>query len=135
MPTSKNLRNYDHIRVILDHALTRGGAKYTRQNHADAIRWRLEAYSFRRLLVKSVTKDGVTPPTPYDGMYLQVEGATVIINFRTRDELYKGTLTDLDGNPIDQKTVPDAPEEEDIFAEEAMDLKRKLFGEEKDNDT
>jgi hypothetical protein len=136
MPLSKSLRAYEHIRVILDHAITRGGARYTRENRADAARWRMEAYTFRKLYIRSVTKDGIAPPTPYDGMFLQIEGATVIITFRTREELYKGTLTDLDGKPIDKTTVPDASEEEDIFTEEAMDLRRKLFGdEEKDDDT
>ena len=135
MPLSENLRAYEHVRVILDHAIAHGGARYTRQNHRDAVRWRLEAYQFRKLFMKSVAKDGVVPPTPYDGMHLVIEGAVIIIRFRTREELYKGSLSDLQGKPIDPTVSIEGQEADDIFTEQARELRAKLTGEVEGNDT
>lgn len=100
MGMSTHIHNYKDVKEVLDAAVAQGGARYKLETDKQAIRWRLRAYQYRKLLQKQMSEGvlipGYTPETPYDGMLLTLDGPTVVIQFG----LVRGTLTDLDGNPI-----------------------------------
>lgn len=102
MALSQNLRTYLHIKAILDAAIAAGGGRYRLANANQAIKWRLDAYQFRKLYVRARQQELKIDrvQTIYDNMYLRIDGNTVIIGKKE----YQGFLTTHDGTVI---TPPD----------------------------
>lgn len=129
MANSSNPRHFDHIKVVLDAALAQGGGRYACKDAKTAIRWRMQAYHLRKLLQRfaqqAVLELGVVAPTDYDGMYLTLEGATVVIQFREA-VIPQGALTDLEGKPIFVKEIK--PAKADDLVGSVEEIKRKLIG-------
>lgn len=127
MALSNNPHNYSHIPPILDSALAKGGGRYTLSSKKAAMRWRQEAYHYRTLMQKlaqeAILAPGVLAATPYDNMFLTLDGATVIIQLRDR-AMEKGQLTDLEGVPI-HTVQPAVPTD---LANMAEKLKKELLG-------
>jgi hypothetical protein len=72
MPLSKNLSAYAHIKQILDAALSHPKLIWTLPSKKAAIRWRQEAYYYRKLSGNPL----------YDNYILRIEDANVIIERR-----------------------------------------------------
>lgn len=98
MPLNDNLRTYLHIKAILDAAIEAGGGRYQLVDAKQAIRWRLDAYQFRKLYVRMKQKEMRTDrvQTIYDNMLLRIDGSTVIIDKKE----FQGFLTTHDGTVI-----------------------------------
>lgn len=112
MPLNDNLRTYLHIKAILDAAIEAGGGRYKLVDAKQAIRWRLDAYQFRKLFVRMKQKELKTDrvETIYDNMYLRIDGNTVIIDKKE----YTGFLTTHDGTVI-------TPADPYVAQDEALD--------------
>jgi hypothetical protein len=108
MTLSKKLATYTHIKTVLD-AVVDGGrdATYTLPTERDAMRWRHEAYYYRKLLLER----GAT--TPYDNMTFRIEGPTVHIIFNKATGVLK----------IDNEIVTPADAQLTIAFELAKELK------------
>lgn len=132
MPSATNYRAFPHIQTVLDEAVQRGGLRYTLSSDKEAWRWRSLAYHFRKLYQKEQQKLAAimaTVPTSYDAMFIQLEGATCVIQFH-ESVVPLGTISTLDGLPINELTkrfepeiVPDNADLVDI----AESLKNKLL--------
>lgn len=100
MPLTENLASYEDVQRVLDAAQIKGGAVYALKTRKEAVRWRLRAYAYRKLLIRAEQRRLGLPTfpvsTPYDTMFLSVEENKVRIVFN-RD---LGTLTDLVGNNL-----------------------------------
>lgn len=125
MGLSRNIHSYDDIRAVLDAALAEGGGRYTLATPGQAVYWRARAYYFRKLLYnlaeeRLANAPGMTPSTPYDQMKLTLEEGTgsVLIQFIKP----QGTLTRLDGTPIELRTKAEPDEEIDALVAEAERL-------------
>lgn len=122
MPLNDNLRTYLHIKAILDAAIEAGGGRYQLVDAKQAIRWRLDAYQFRKLFVRMKQKELKTDrvETIYDNMLLRIDGNTVIIDKKE----FSGFLTTHDGTVI---TPPDPYAVQDAaLDEEADELAKSL---------
>lgn len=96
MALSQNLNSYKHIKPIMDEAAARpDGVVYTLPDAKSAIRWRLEAYQFRRLLA---AQQG---PTPYDSLVLRID--TNKVRIVPRESF--GVLTTHDGTRIEPAVI------------------------------
>ncbi len=89
MPLPKSLSSYTHVKQILDAALPHAKCTFTLPSPAAAVRWRQEAYYFRRLMQQSGNPI-------YDNFILKIDGAK--IHFEKR--AIPGTLTAEDGTEI-----------------------------------
>lgn len=132
MPNSKNLNTYYDVSAVLTAARANGGAVYELPTPAAAKRWRFRAYAYRALLNESEQKrhalvPGYTPTTPWDDMYLTVEGSSIIIQFGT----IRGVLRDMEGAEIDhtaadpvhiEPTPPPVANPEDPLLSMALEL-------------
>ena len=114
MAFSKNLASYNDIARVLTAAQAAGGGRITLGDRGKATRWRHRAYYYRKLL-RDLSASGLTP---FDDMTLSLEGNAVLIEFSR----VEGTLTTLDGQPLDLPEAPSIPlsdAEEDALFEEA----------------
>lgn len=75
MGLSQNINNYRHVFPILDAALANNGGTYKLLSKSQALRWRMEAYQYRKLL-------SAHGPTKYDDLVLSVNGASIKITIR-----------------------------------------------------
>lgn len=128
MPMSKSPRDFPHIKEILDEAVARGGVRFTLNSDKQAWRWRAQAYHFRKLVQREAQEQaglmGTTMPTPYDGMFIQLSGATCIIQFHQAALI---GLTTLDGKPITEKTKAREPaDDRDDLVDIASQVKKDL---------
>lgn len=114
MPLSKNINQYQDIKRVLDTAVANGGARYKLPSDKAAVRWRLRAYYYRKLLQVSLQEGniipGYTPATPYDMMQLTLDGPIVIIKLKVEE----GELLDEAGNPIDAAALPSEEDEDEL---------------------
>lgn len=132
MGSSKNPRHYSHVQAVLDAALAQGGGRYQCDSDKAAIRWRQEAYYFRKLSQKlmqdTILMPGIIAPTPYDEMFLTVEGATVVIQLR-ENAIKPGRLTSLKGVPLTlDKLTPQPTTEDEAYTKAAEKVKKDLLG-------
>lgn len=115
-------RTYLNHKAVLDAALAAGGGRYSLPSHKEAVRWRLEAYYFRKLYVKKMREEIPvgTISTPYDNMLLRLAGNVVIIEQR----VITGKLTTHDGTVI---TLDDPyRREQEKLDEEAEQIAKDL---------
>lgn len=130
MPLSSNTASFAHIGPVLDAALAAGGGRYRLATKSQAIRWRAEAYHYRKLLEKEARARLIIPGlpvrTPYDTMLLTIEGSTVVIGRQAP----KGVLTDTEDQPLPLAKPRDPAVEEDELQLQADELARQLLGEE-----
>lgn len=110
MPPSTNFRAFPHVQSVLDEAVLRKGLRYTLPSAREAITFRTHAYHFRKLYQKEQYRlaGGITVPTVYDGIFITLDGATVVIQLR--DAQVVGRMTTLDGLPITPETKAREPE-------------------------
>lgn len=90
MTLSTNVNNFLHIKPILDLAIENKGGVYALPTKTAAIRFRMESYQYRKLLLK----DG---PTPYDKLVIKLNGTSVILELRS----IQGKFTTQDGTIIE----------------------------------
>ena len=108
LPT--NPEAYQHIQSVLDAVLGEPNATYKCATNKAAIRWRMEAYYFRKLM--RAQKDH-----RYDDLVLKVNDDTVVFSRRVAS----GELRDAKGNilslaPHRPLTPEEAALEDQIFA-------------------
>ena len=75
MSMSKNPNNYRHIKPILDAAVINNGGRCKFPSKREAIRFRLEAYQYRKILAEG-------GPTQYDDLVLTLSDNHVIFKIR-----------------------------------------------------
>lgn len=111
MPLPKNPKAYAHVKQILDAALPHAKCVFTLPTHEAAVRWRQEAYYFRRLSGSEV----------YGDLMLRLDGPKVIIERKH----VVGKLTAEDGTVIEPTAVVEEVqlEEAEKFA---FDFAKKL---------
>ena len=110
MALSQNPNTYRHVKPILDAVLEHGQGRYTLPSEREAIRWRMEAYQYRKLLAKS-------GPTLYDNIVIQLEGMEAILTFRK----VSGTFVTEDGTKINlDREIP-------AGADPLLDFANSLF--------
>lgn len=102
MPLPKNLNAYANVKAILDAALDNLPAKYMVATHNEAVRWRQEAYYFRKL-------SQLGGDTRYDSLMFKLDDNRIIIESRS----VTGTLTREDGKVVEiaLAETPDTTEE------------------------
>lgn len=129
MGLSTNINTYNDIRRVLDTVLAKGEvARYKTESRADAVRWRLRAYTFRKLLQRQLnetagTIPGYSPSTPYDNMILRLDDTAVIIDMD--GQAIPGELTDETGRPLSLLEADEAEvDPNDPLLLEAMKLAR-----------
>lgn len=129
MPMPSSPSYYSHVQRVLDAALANGGkARYVLPSAAAAGRWRLEAYAFRKVLLRKTEK--ITPPgmiasTPYDDLRIIVTKEEPNVCIIVPNEP-TGTLTDEAGNPIN--LAPSIAEtNRDALLDEAIALREGLL--------
>lgn len=110
MSLSKNIQSFDHIRAILDAALAHEEADYRLPDSKAAVRWRMEAYHFRRLAQHA----GITK---YDQLLLQLTGEVVKISKRK----IEGVLT-VGSKSVEPKAEVTTPDVEEFAFEFAKKL-------------
>lgn len=118
MAMTKNIHAFEHIRKVLDAVLQYETADYRLPDPKAAMRWRAEAYHFRRL----AQAQGIMK---YDQLLLQLSGEVVIISRRK----VEGVLT------VGAKGL--APKEEEVPEEVedfAFNFAKKLGLETKDEE-
>lgn len=120
MPITSNLTSLAHIKSVLDAALRVGGGRYKLGSYKEAVRWRAEAYQYRKLLKEEMQNSGLPPNTPYDHMKLTIEDSTVVIG----KHVLIGTLMDNKGETLEFVTELDDP-----LQAQADELARQLLGE------
>ena len=115
MPLPDTINAYSDVRDVLDLARQRGGGVYRLPTAAEAVRWRLRAYTFRKLYRKE--NGGYSP---YDNMTLRLDGTAVSITINVP----LGTFEDLSGEavPVEDKHFL----EHDELFEEAERLRKEL---------
>lgn len=118
MSLSKNIQSFDHIRAILDAALPHQTSEYRLPDAKAAIRWRQEAYHFRRLAQHA----GIMK---YDQLFLQLSGEVVKISHKQ----IEGVLT-VGSKKVEPKAEETSPDVEEF----AFDLAKKLGLEDTDDD-
>lgn len=126
MGLSRNYRNFPDILAVMDEAVKHGGVRLTLESDKAAVVWRMKAYHVRKLVQKNTqagAPTGMIIPTPYDGMHITLEGATVVVKFV---EL-RGTLAKLDGTPITSETKRYEEVVDDELTEAARQVKKGLF--------
>lgn len=102
MRKAKSLGAYADIFPVLDAAVSAKGAKFRCDDEGMAIRWRQRAYMARAKLLereeaKLIGIPGAIATTPYDNLYIVLDGPQVTILIREPI----GAITDLEGNPIE----------------------------------
>jgi len=111
MPLPKNPTAYAHVKQILDAALPHAKCVFTLPSREAAVRWRQEAYYFRRLSGSDV----------YADLMLRLDGPKVIIERKH----VVGKLTTHDGTVIEPLAI--APEVQLEEAEKfAFNFAKKL---------
>lgn len=131
MPLSTNTTTYAHVAAVLDAAIAAGGGQYALATPKDAIRWRAQAYQYRKLIERDLRAKlgvpGIAVSTPYDHMFLTIEGNVVKIGARQ----IEGVLTLPDGSKptlVAPQLIPmevtKVVEEDDPLLAEAMAAKK-----------
>ena len=126
MALSKNINSYNDIRRVLETVLARGGsARYRTETKAQATRWRLRAYMYRKLLQQQALEaagdlPGYTPTTPYDDMILRLDDTDVLIAFD--GQAIPGELLDESGAKLPLVDNKPHIDEDDPLLLEAMKL-------------
>jgi len=109
MSLSTNINAYIHVKPILDAAVAHGGGRYRLESNKAAIRWRLHAYQYRKLVAQS-------GPTNYDKLILRVEGSVVIFGV----DAIEGIFTRPDGSM--EPLVKRQPEPDDALLDFAKNF-------------
>lgn len=129
MSLTKNIYAYNDVRVVLESALSMGGARYDLGASGKAVRWRQRAYHYRKLLIeadKAAHPDvpGYIPSTKWDTMSLTLDGTCVVIEFNK----LTGEIRALDGSapPPELQTITGGLQEGD---DELMREARRLVEE------
>lgn len=109
MPMSKNVSAYYDVGQVLTAARKEGGGMYDLGTPKAATHWRMRAYYYRTLLADADARahagvPGYMPTTEWDDMTLTLQGSAVVIEFGT----VKGTLTNLQGKPLEVKPLKKA---------------------------
>lgn len=116
MPKINRLGSYGDVKLILDKALASGGGEVELTSYAEAIKWRIRAYRFRKLYAEQVTIN-----SPYERLSfprISPGSNKVIINFGAQDAVFHAKNAP---GYIDQ---PEAPK--DIWAERAAQLAKEV---------
>ena len=128
MPMPAHPSYYAHVSRVLDAALANGGsARYRLPTASAATRWRLEAYAFRKLLLRReerLAPPGILPRTPYDDLRIRISKDEPEVCIITPNDP-QGTLTSADGTVLALgPTIDEA--NEDTLLREARELKEAL---------
>ena len=112
MPLSKNLSAYQHVKQILDAALPHAKCTFTLPTSSAAIRWRQEAYYFRKL----------SGSPAYDNLIFRLDGLKVIIEKR----VIPGVLTTHDGTTIEPAATSELDGDLSEMEKHAFDFAKRL---------
>lgn len=114
MPLPRNLNAYKDVKAVLDAAMDNLPAAYMLATPNAAIRWRQEAYYFRKL--SQLGEDH-----RYDNLMFKVDGRKVLIENRS----VVGVLTREDGKKIEVEPAESLSEAEEFarnFAKQRLGL-------------
>ena len=114
MGLTRNLAAYEHVRSVLEKALAHDELTYTLATPKEAIRWRQEAYYYRKLIAE-------TGNQKFANFVISIEGPAVII----RKRLVTGTITTQDGTRVDPAPRP-IEEDADETEAFALDFAKRL---------
>lgn len=113
MPLPHSLSAYTHVQPVLDAAFAaEGPSRYELASAKAAVRWRQEAYMYRKLLA-------ATGDNSLSDMVLTVDGPVVVIDRRAPT----GVLTTHDGTHLPLEAPRAAPDTAEGFA---ADFARRL---------
>jgi hypothetical protein len=113
LPTSPEA--YAHIQAVLDAVLAKPGATYKCASAKAAVRWRMEAYYFRKLVQAA-------GDNRYNDLVMKL--SEDVITFARR--VPEGELRDAEGNPLDFAAARPLTEEERELESAIFDLADKL---------
>lgn len=120
MPLSPGLEHYSRHETILKAAVQLGSGTYVLRTREEAIRWRFEAYYFRKLYNKKIRASGFKGSMgPYDDLVIKVKDNVVHIEKRR----FEGIFYDPEGNVV-ELTDPYRAEEKAAAAELEYEARR-----------
>jgi hypothetical protein len=115
MALPSNPEAYAHIQAVLDAVLAKPGATYTCASPKAAVRWRMEAYYFRKLVQAA-------GDNRYNDLVLKLSDN--VITFARR--VPEGVLQDADGKPLDFAEARPLTEEEKQLEDSIFELAKGL---------
>ena len=127
--STQPLSAFSDVIAVLNTALANGGAKVERESEGAARSYAQRCNQARvrkRQRVaesQAMTIPGLVPESPWEGLEIKPEGIFVII----RPRAIRGTLTDLDGNPV--LYDPRFPNDSYFLQTKAEDQQIAWFGE------